>query len=199
MANDAGRRADVAQLIAEPAAGVLALVMEFVATAINATQGLITGKRSLTLLRDSVGTAEVLAGAQQRSCRPLLLKSSARVVSTYRSHRSAAALFPQPLGQRVRPASRIWDRTGLAYPRRVLQPRIPWQPGKPSDHRGIRRRATSLTTPCLCRLDRGHQGLRSRPPCPVGRMAGGSDALTHLNPDPPDAHNALSPTAQPEA
>lgn len=50
----------VARFIAEPEAGVLALVMEFVATALNATQGLIKGQRLLTLLRTSPGAREVL-------------------------------------------------------------------------------------------------------------------------------------------
>lgn len=61
LANQAGRVATVARFIAEPEAGVLALVMEFVATALNATQGLIKGQRLVTLLRNSPGAAEVLA------------------------------------------------------------------------------------------------------------------------------------------
>lgn len=40
---------------------MLALVMEFVATALNAMQGLIKGQRLLTLLRTSPGAGEVLA------------------------------------------------------------------------------------------------------------------------------------------
>ncbi|MFL6124257.1 hypothetical protein [Actinophytocola sp.] len=65
LANKAGRVETVARFIAEPEAGVLALVMEFVATALNATQGLIKGERLLTLLRNSPGTAEVLAAFER--------------------------------------------------------------------------------------------------------------------------------------
>jgi hypothetical protein len=50
----------------EPDAGVLALVMEFVATALNATQGLIKGQRLLRLLRTSAGTAAILAAFERR-------------------------------------------------------------------------------------------------------------------------------------
>lgn len=50
----------MARFIDEPDAGVLALVMEFAATALNPTQGLIKGQRLLTLLRDSPGTTAVL-------------------------------------------------------------------------------------------------------------------------------------------
>lgn len=61
LTNEAGRAEAVARFIAEPDAGVLALAMEFSATALNPTQGLIKGQRLLSLLRDSPGTAEVLA------------------------------------------------------------------------------------------------------------------------------------------
>lgn len=64
LATTAGRTETVTRFIAEPDAGVLALMMEFVATALNATQGVIKGQRLLTLLRDSAGTAEVLARFQ---------------------------------------------------------------------------------------------------------------------------------------
>lgn len=60
LANKAGRVSTVARFIAEPDAGVLALVMEFAATALNPTQGLIKGQRLLTLLRSSPGTTAVL-------------------------------------------------------------------------------------------------------------------------------------------
>lgn len=51
----------VERFIAEPDAGVLALAMEFVATSLNPTQGLIKGQRLLSLLRASAGTGGVLA------------------------------------------------------------------------------------------------------------------------------------------
>jgi hypothetical protein len=50
-----------ARFIAEPDAGVLALVMEFAATAPNPTRGLLKRQRELTLLRSSPGTGVVLA------------------------------------------------------------------------------------------------------------------------------------------
>jgi hypothetical protein len=55
----------VARFITEPDAGVLALVMEFAATALNPTQGLIKGERLLTLLRTSRGTGAVLAAFER--------------------------------------------------------------------------------------------------------------------------------------
>ena len=55
----------MARFIAEPDAGVLALVMEFTATALNPTQGLIKGQRLLSLLRTSPGTAGVLASYER--------------------------------------------------------------------------------------------------------------------------------------
>lgn len=58
--------ATVARFIAEPEAGVLALAMEFSATALNATQGLIKGERLLTVLRESAGTAAVLELFERR-------------------------------------------------------------------------------------------------------------------------------------
>ncbi|MDT7785578.1 MAG: hypothetical protein QOF58_3997 [Pseudonocardiales bacterium] len=61
LANAAGRAETVTRFIAEPDAGVLALAMEFAATALNATQGLIKGQRLLSLLRASAGTGAVLA------------------------------------------------------------------------------------------------------------------------------------------
>lgn len=60
LANEAARSEAVARFIAEPDAGVLALVMEYVATALNATQGLIKGQRLSSLLRASAGTAALL-------------------------------------------------------------------------------------------------------------------------------------------
>jgi hypothetical protein len=60
LATRVGRVSTVSRFIAEPQAGVLALVMEFTATAINPTQGLIKGERLLTLLRNSTGTDSVL-------------------------------------------------------------------------------------------------------------------------------------------
>jgi len=60
LATEAGRESTVAQFVADPHAGLLALAMEFTATCLNPTQGLINGKRLLTLLRHSPGTAEVL-------------------------------------------------------------------------------------------------------------------------------------------
>ncbi len=65
LGSEAGRLEAIARFIAEPEAGVLALVMEFVATALNATQGLIKGKRLLTLLHGAAGTGEVLAGFER--------------------------------------------------------------------------------------------------------------------------------------
>lgn len=55
----------VARFIAEPDAGVLAPVMEFAATTLNPTQGLIKGERLLTLLRTSPGTDAVLASFER--------------------------------------------------------------------------------------------------------------------------------------
>ncbi|MGW4528862.1 hypothetical protein [Amycolatopsis sp. NPDC004378] len=66
LANAAGRVETVARFVDEPDAGVLALAMEFVATALNATQGLLKGQRLLSLLRASPGTAAVLAAFEQR-------------------------------------------------------------------------------------------------------------------------------------
>lgn len=66
LANKAGRVETVARFVDEPDAGVLALVMEFVATALNATQGLIKGQRLLSLLRTSTGTAAVLTAFERR-------------------------------------------------------------------------------------------------------------------------------------
>lgn len=56
----------MARFVDEPEAGVLALAMEFVATALNVTQGLIKGQRLLTLLRTSVGSAGILAAFERR-------------------------------------------------------------------------------------------------------------------------------------
>jgi hypothetical protein len=56
----------VARFVAEPDAGMLALAMEFVATALNATQGLIKGQRLLSLLRASADTAAVLAAFERQ-------------------------------------------------------------------------------------------------------------------------------------
>ncbi|RAS59466.1 hypothetical protein C8D87_11478 [Lentzea atacamensis] len=61
LTTQAGRVEAVARFVAEPDAGVLALAMEFAATALNPTQGLIKGQRLLSLLRASTGTAAVLA------------------------------------------------------------------------------------------------------------------------------------------
>jgi hypothetical protein len=61
LATVAGQAETVEKFIAEPEAGVLALVMEFSATALNPTQGLIKGERLHTLLRNSPGTGLVLA------------------------------------------------------------------------------------------------------------------------------------------
>ena len=66
LATEAGRAETVSRFVDEPDAGVLALVMEFVATALNATQGLIKGQRLLSLLRASAGTAPVLAAFQRQ-------------------------------------------------------------------------------------------------------------------------------------
>jgi hypothetical protein len=66
LANATGRVETVARFVSEPDAGVLALVMEFVATALNATQGLIKGQRLLSLLRAAVGTAAVIAAFDRR-------------------------------------------------------------------------------------------------------------------------------------
>ncbi|WNV83095.1 hypothetical protein [Umezawaea sp. Da 62-37] len=65
LANKVGRGQAVARFVDEPDAGVLALVMEFVATALNPTQGLIKGQRLLSLLQASVRTAAVLAAFEQ--------------------------------------------------------------------------------------------------------------------------------------
>lgn len=65
LANEMGRVETVARFVEEPDAGVLALVMEFTATALNATQGLIKGERLLSLLRASPGTAAVLAAFER--------------------------------------------------------------------------------------------------------------------------------------
>ncbi|QFZ20524.1 hypothetical protein [Saccharothrix syringae] len=65
LANEAGRVQTTARFIEEPDAGVLALVMEFTATALNPTQGLIKGERLLSLLRASAGTAAVLAAFER--------------------------------------------------------------------------------------------------------------------------------------
>lgn len=61
LSTEDGRRATVEQFIAEPHAGLLALAMEFSATCLNPTQGLINSRRLLTLLRGSPGTEQVLA------------------------------------------------------------------------------------------------------------------------------------------
>jgi hypothetical protein len=66
LASRAGRAATVARFTAEPEAGVLALVMEYTATALNPTQGLINGARLLTLLRDTAGTSAVLELFERR-------------------------------------------------------------------------------------------------------------------------------------
>ena len=66
LATKAGQTETVARFVDEPDAGVLALVMEFVATALNATQGLLKGQRLLSLLRSSPGTAAVLAAFERR-------------------------------------------------------------------------------------------------------------------------------------
>lgn len=55
-----GRAAAVAQFVAEPHAGLLALAMEYTAVCLNPTQGLIRGDRLLTLLRRSPDTGPVL-------------------------------------------------------------------------------------------------------------------------------------------
>lgn len=51
----------MAQFLADPHAGLLALAMEFTATCLNPTQGLINDRRLLTLPRESPDTAAVLA------------------------------------------------------------------------------------------------------------------------------------------
>ncbi|MEV0682170.1 hypothetical protein AB0I60_37205 [Actinosynnema sp. NPDC050436] len=66
LATEAGQRQTVARFVDEPDAGVLALAMEFTATALNPTQGLIKGKRLLSLLRASTGTEAVLTAFRQR-------------------------------------------------------------------------------------------------------------------------------------
>ncbi|GAA2783015.1 hypothetical protein [Saccharopolyspora taberi] len=66
LANKAGRVETVARFVDEPGAGVLALVMELAATALNPTQGLIKGQRLLSLLRVSPGTTAVIAAFEQR-------------------------------------------------------------------------------------------------------------------------------------
>lgn len=58
LANDTSRKEAIARFIAEPDAGVLA--MEFVATALNPTQ------RLLSLLQASPGAGDVLAAFEQR-------------------------------------------------------------------------------------------------------------------------------------
>jgi len=65
LATKAGQAEAVARFIAEPDAGVLALVLEFAATALNPTQGLIKGQRLLTLLRTSPGAGAVLASFER--------------------------------------------------------------------------------------------------------------------------------------
>lgn len=60
LSTKAGKAETIERFIAEPDAGVLALVMEFAATALNPTQGLIKGQRLLSLLRASPGTTAVL-------------------------------------------------------------------------------------------------------------------------------------------
>ncbi|GAB3162030.1 hypothetical protein GCM10027258_80220 [Amycolatopsis stemonae] len=66
LATKAGQAETVARFVDEPDAGVLALVMEWVATALNATQGLIKGQRLLSLLRASAGTAAVLTAFERQ-------------------------------------------------------------------------------------------------------------------------------------
>lgn len=66
LASKSGKAGTVARFIAEPDAGVLALVMEYSATALNPTQGLINGQRLLTLLRDTAGTTAVLELFERR-------------------------------------------------------------------------------------------------------------------------------------
>ncbi len=61
LSTEDGRAATVAQFIAEPHAGLLALAMEFSATCLNPTQGLINSRRLLTLLKQSPGTEQMLA------------------------------------------------------------------------------------------------------------------------------------------
>jgi hypothetical protein len=61
LATEAGRAATVAQFVADPHAGLLALAMEFTATCLNPTQGLIKGQRLLTVLKASPDTTVVLA------------------------------------------------------------------------------------------------------------------------------------------
>jgi hypothetical protein len=66
LASKAGQATTVTRFVAEPEAGVLALIMEHTATALNPTQGLIKGTRLLTVLRESPGTGAVLGLFEQR-------------------------------------------------------------------------------------------------------------------------------------
>ncbi|MBE1467447.1 hypothetical protein [Kibdelosporangium phytohabitans] len=60
LSTEAGKTATLEQFAADPNAGLLALAMEYTATCLNPTQGLIKGQRLLTLLRSSGEAGEVL-------------------------------------------------------------------------------------------------------------------------------------------
>lgn len=66
LATKEGRRRTAPRFAEDPAAGVLALEMEYVATALNPSQGLIAGDRLHTLLRDAPDQKETLALFQER-------------------------------------------------------------------------------------------------------------------------------------
>lgn len=85
LATAAGRARTIARFVAEPDAGVLALLMEFTSTALNPTQGLIKGDRLLDLVRATAGTEEVLTRfAQRLAAEPWALYDVRRALSPRR-------------------------------------------------------------------------------------------------------------------